>query len=164
MLFPLKQTDPLIGWISHGLQMCAKHLPSCCCSGFSEQLSPLSNLDTRMATRYQDKLRQELNNGGGGGGGISWRFSDYKTVLPMQRVWVQPLVRELRSNMRWWFSHYAVSDSCDPMHCWSPGSSVHGISQASILEWVAISFSRGSSWPRVWASVSCTASGLFYCR
>ena len=48
--------------------MCAQHLPSCCCSGFSEQLSPLSNLDTRMATRYQDKLRQELNNGGGGGG------------------------------------------------------------------------------------------------
>ena len=33
---------------------------------------------------------------------------------------------------------------CDPMDCSPPGSSVHGISQASILEWVAISFSRGS--------------------
>ena len=32
--------------------------------------------------------------------------------------------------------------------CSLPGSSVHGISQARILEWVAISFSRGSSWPR----------------
>ena len=32
---------------------------------------------------------------------------------------------------------------CDPMECSPPGSSVHGIVQASILEWVAISFSRG---------------------
>ena len=37
---------------------------------------------------------------------------------------------------------------CDPMDCSSPGSSVRGISQARILEWVAISFSRASSWPR----------------
>ena len=37
---------------------------------------------------------------------------------------------------------------CDPMDCSPPGSSVHGIFQARILEWVAISFSRGSSWPR----------------
>ena len=36
---------------------------------------------------------------------------------------------------------------CDPMDCSPQGSSVHGISQARILEWVAISFSRGSSWP-----------------
>ena len=34
---------------------------------------------------------------------------------------------------------------CDPMDCGPPGSSVHGILQARILEWVAISFSRGSS-------------------
>ena len=37
---------------------------------------------------------------------------------------------------------------CDPMDCSLPGSSVHGISQARILEWVAISSSRGSSQPR----------------
>ena len=37
---------------------------------------------------------------------------------------------------------------CDPMDCSPPGSSVHGISQARILEWMAISFSRGSSRPR----------------
>ena len=34
------------------------------------------------------------------------------------------------------------------MDCSPPGSSVHGISQAGMLEWIAISFSRGSSWPR----------------
>ena len=43
---------------------------------------------------------------------------------------------------------------CDPMNCSSPGSSVHGISQARILECVAISFSKGSSWPRDWTHVS----------
>ena len=34
---------------------------------------------------------------------------------------------------------------CDPVDCSLPGSSIHGILQARILEWVAISFSRGSS-------------------
>ena len=38
-----------------------------------------------------------------------------------------------------------------------PGSSVHGILQARILEWIAYPFSRGSSWPRDWTSVSFTA-------
>jgi len=42
-----------------------------------------------------------------------------------------------------------------------PGSSVHGILQARILEWVAISFSRGSSWPRNWTRVSCIAGRFF---
>ena len=37
---------------------------------------------------------------------------------------------------------------CDPMDCSPPGSSVHGVLQARILEWVAISFSRASSRPR----------------
>ena len=37
---------------------------------------------------------------------------------------------------------------CDPVDCSLPGSSVHGIFQAIVLEWIAISFSRGSSQPR----------------
>ena len=44
---------------------------------------------------------------------------------------------------------------CDPMDYSLPGSSVHGISQARILERVAVSFSRGSFWPRDWTSVAC---------
>ena len=43
---------------------------------------------------------------------------------------------------------------CDPMDCSLPGSSVHGIFQARVLEWVAISFSRRSSPPRDWTWVS----------
>ena len=43
---------------------------------------------------------------------------------------------------------------CDPMDCSLPGSSVHGIFQAIVLEWIAISFSRGSSQPRDWTQIS----------
>ena len=43
-----------------------------------------------------------------------------------------------------------------PMDCNLPGSIVHGISQARILEWVTVSFSSGSSWPKDWTLVSCT--------
>ena len=43
---------------------------------------------------------------------------------------------------------------CDPVDCSLPGFSVHGILQAGVLEWVAISFSRGSSRPRDWTQVS----------
>ena len=50
---------------------------------------------------------------------------------------------------------------CNPMDCSPPGSSVHGIFQARILEWVAIFFSRGSSWPKDWTWVSCTAGRFF---
>ena len=51
---------------------------------------------------------------------------------------------------------------CEPKDCWSPGSNVHGIFWARILEWVAISFSRGSFQPRDWTQVSCIAGRRFY--
>ena len=58
-----------------------------------------------------------------------------------------------------------VTKSCptvyDPMDCSLPGSSVHGIFQERILEWVVISFSRGSSWPRDQTQVSCIAGRFF---
>ena len=50
---------------------------------------------------------------------------------------------------------------CDPVDCSLPGSSVHGILQARILEWVAIAFSRGSSQPRDWTWVSRIAGRRF---
>ena len=58
-------------------------------------------------------------------------------------------------------SHWVVSTLCDPMDYSPPGSSVHGILQARILEWVAIPFSRGSSRPRNRTEDSCTAGGFF---
>ena len=54
---------------------------------------------------------------------------------------------------------------CDPTDCSLPGSSVHGILQARILEWAAIPFSRGSFQPRdrtCVCSVYCIAGGFFF--
>ena len=53
---------------------------------------------------------------------------------------------------------------CDPMDCSLPGSSVCGILQTRISEWVAIPFSRGSFQPRDKIQVSCIASRLFTIR
>ena len=51
---------------------------------------------------------------------------------------------------------------CDLMDCSLPGSFLHGISQAGILEWFAISFSRGSSGYRGWTRISCIGSHILY--
>ena len=58
-------------------------------------------------------------------------------------------------------SRSVMSNSLLPMDCRPPGSSVYRISQARILEWVVISFSRESSWSRDWTQVSCIAGILF---
>ena len=68
----------------------------------------------------------------------------------------------------WWkcesesVSHSVVSDSCDTMNCGPPGSSVHGIPQARIREWVTMPFSKGSSWPRNWTQVSYIGRQILY--
>ena len=53
-----------------------------------------------------------------------------------------------------------IAQSCltlwDPTDCSLPGSSIHGIFQARVLEWVTIPFSRGSSWPRDHTQISRT--------
>ena len=50
---------------------------------------------------------------------------------------------------------------CNPMDCNLPVSSVHGILQARVLEWIAMSFSRASLQPRDWTLVSCITSRFF---
>ena len=60
----------------------------------------------------------------------------------------------------WSLSHDTTL--CDPMDCSPPGSSIHRISQARILERIAISFSRGPSWPRDQTHVSCTGRRILY--
>ena len=51
---------------------------------------------------------------------------------------------------------------CDPMDCSPLGSSVHGILQARILEWVSISFSKGSSQLRDQTCLSCFGRQILY--
>ena len=63
------------------------------------------------------------------------------TLIPKVKVWVTQSGLTL----------------CNPMDCSPPDSSVHGTLQAKLLEWVAIPFSRGTSWPRDQTCVSCVA-------
>ena len=51
-------------------------------------------------------------------------------------------------------SYQSCLNFCNFIDCSPPGSSVHGILQARILEWVAMPSSRGSSWPRNWTHIS----------
>ena len=70
------------------------------------------------------------------------------------------------TKLRQTYKHAKLLQSCptlcDPMDCSLPGSSVHGILQARILEWVAIPISRGSSLPRDQAWVSCIVGRFFH--
>ena len=62
-----------------------------------------------------------------------------------------PTLRPRRAKKAWVLCCLVTKSCatlCDPVDCSRPGSSVHGSSQASILVWIAISFSRGSSPPR----------------
>ena len=80
--------------------------------------------------------------------------------MPLQRSWSwRALGKPTRP------SRVLVAQSCptlcDTMDCSPPGCPVHEIFQARILEWVAISFSRGSSQPRDRTRVSCTTGRFF---
>ena len=63
----------------------------------------------------------------------------------------------------WWVAKLCPTH-CHSVDCSRPGSSVHGISQARILEWVAVSFSRGSSRSRDRICTPALAGGLLTCR
>ena len=86
---------------------------------------------------------------------IAWCGGNIPTYLVSAEGWV------------WWckklkvFFTLSCPNLCNPTDCSPSGSSVHGILQARILEWIAIPFSRGSSWPMEWTQVSCTVGRLF---
>ena len=78
---------------------------------------------------------------------MPWRTPAYKFLTSL-RASPNPLECMHAKSLQ------PCSAFCDPMDCSPPGSSIHGISQARILEWVAVSFSRGSSHPRDRTSIS----------
>ena len=77
-------------------------------------------------------------------------------VLPCQEQLQGPVLSLSESEVA-----QSCPTLCDPMDCSLPGFSVHGIFQARILEWAAISFSRGSSRPRDQTQVSRTVGRHF---
>ena len=72
-----------------------------------------------------------------------------------------PFGHALCNAWKWKWVTHSCPTLCNPMNCNLPGSSVHGILQVRILEWVAIPFSRGSSQPRDQTQVSHIAGGFF---
>ena len=84
-----------------------------------------------------------------------WKF----TVHVLLKPGLENFEHYFASMWKWSLSLYPTL--CKPMHCSPPGSSIHGILQARVLEWVAISFSRGSSRPRDWTQVSCIVGRRF---
>ena len=84
----------------------------------------------------------------------------HSTLLGCHRVQIQ-ISRVFYGNVYVSLVTQLCPTLWDPMDCSLPGSSVHGIFQARILEWIATSFSRGSSQPRDWTQVSHTAGRLF---
>ena len=62
---------------------------------------------------------------------------------------------------KWWVTQSSLT-LCNSMDCSPPGSSVHGILQAKILECVAILSSRGSSWPKDQTHISCISRWILY--
>ena len=71
----------------------------------------------------------------------------------------------LHNQAQWVFGEVGAQlcpTLCNPMDCSLPVSSVHGIFQARRLEWVAISSSRGSTWPRDQTCVSCIGRQILF--
>ena len=83
------------------------------------------------------------------------RILDYLTCL-LRNLYTgqETTVRIGHETTDWSQIAQSCPTLCDPMDCSLPGFSIHGILQARILEWIAISFSRRSSWPRDWTQVS----------
>ena len=98
--------------------------------------------------------------------GSHWRYSSERCAVFAPCEFTHQLRYQQYSEKRYVCAQSLQScpTLCHPMDCSLPGSSVHGILQASILEWIAMSFSRASSWPRDWTRiswVSCTADRFF---
>ena len=79
----------------------------------------------------------------------------------MSRLYIVTLLFNLHAECTVLIAPQLCPSLCNPTDYTPPGSSVHGVLQARILEWVAISFSRGSMRPRSWTQLSSTA-GRFY--
>ena len=75
-----------------------------------------------------------------------------------QEIVIERVIWEAK---KWVLVTWSCPTLCDPLDCSPPGSSVHGILQARLLEWVATSFYRGSSQPRDQSQVFWIANRFF---
>ena len=93
------------------------------------------------------------------------RAKRVRYVMTPIKPWTEPYLQLVDSRILNYVLSCSVAKSCPalchPMDCSLPGSPVHEILQARVLEWVAISFSTGSFQPRDQTQVSCTAGRSF---
>ena len=83
-------------------------------------------------------------------------------MLKKNKKWILVcLISKVKTKQKDKQKNFESPTLFNPMDCSLPGSSVHGILQPRILEQVAISFSRGSSWPRDQTQVSCIIGRFF---
>ena len=91
---------------------------------------------------------------------LEWNFRTHlKTLSKLKKEyvsWIRSAIAVLIAQ--------SCPALCNPMDCSPPGSSVFGILEARILEWVAIPFSTASSQPKDWTWVSCIAGRLINVR
>ena len=103
----------------------------------------------RRTYRMETKGNEQKGWGMGGNEKEDCEFNQFHYVKSKWKPW---------KILRQWKKESEVTQSCltlcDPMDCSLSGSSIHGILQVGILEWVAISFSSRSSQPRDWTQVS----------
>ena len=155
---------------------------------YIEKFQRIHKKDTRASKLIQQSWRRKPTHKKQWGFKINWTSLKFKVFVQrtLSRNWKVDFWLYLNERkclqvisslfFLFWFSHYVyatpkcpmwseVTQSCptlcDPMDCSPPGSSVHGIFQAWILEWGAISFSRGSSRPRDGTWVSCIVGRRF---
>ena len=116
---------------------------------------PPSARDTRDAGSFPGSGRSP-----GVGNGTPFWCSCLKNSMG-RRTWWATVCATAKSQP--WLSDWECMINCfsrvwlfatDPMDCSPPGSSVHGILQAGILEWVVMPSTRGPSWPRNWTHIS----------
>ena len=93
---------------------------------------------------------------------ISTLFLDSLSRWVVAECWIEFPVLYSRSLLCCWLVTKLHPALCDPMNYSPPGSSILAIFQSRILERVAISLSRRSSWPRDWTHVSCISRWLLY--
>ena len=89
-------------------------------------------------------------------------FDEAEKVVWAQalRTWFPPVASSHICS--WCLVNKSSGTLCNPVDCSPPASSIHGVCQASILEWVAISFPRASSRPRDQTWASCIGRQVLY--
>ena len=130
----------------------------CCCCCVASVVSDSVRPHRRQPTRLPRPWDSPSKNTGVGCHCLLWNLCSRGQELQL----LKPLSSRTRAVQH---EKAKVAQLCltfsDPMNCSLPGSSVHGILQARLLEWVAVPFSRRSSQPRNKTGVSCIAGEFF---